>query len=36
MEGWSPETLIEHGLPAMKGNYTDLGATGSVFTWDTV
>jgi NAD(P)-dependent dehydrogenase (short-subunit alcohol dehydrogenase family) len=36
MEGWTPETLIEHGLPAMKGNYTDLGATSSVFTWDTV
>ena len=36
LEGWSPQALIEHGLPAMKGNYTDLGATGSVFTWDTV
>jgi NAD(P)-dependent dehydrogenase (short-subunit alcohol dehydrogenase family) len=36
LEGWSPDTILEHCLPAMKGNYEDLGATGSVFTWDTV
>ncbi|MBU6372038.1 MAG: SDR family oxidoreductase [Alphaproteobacteria bacterium] len=36
LEGWSPETILEHALPAMKGNYTDLGATASVFNWDTV
>ncbi|NDC58372.1 MAG: SDR family oxidoreductase [Alphaproteobacteria bacterium] len=36
LEGWTPETLIEHGLPAMKGSYQDLGATGSVFNWETI
>jgi len=36
LEGWTPETLIEHGLPAMKGNYQDLGATASVFNWETI
>ena len=31
MEGWPPETLIEQGLSAMEGSFTDLGATTSVF-----
>ena len=36
VEGWSPQTLIDHALPAMKANYTDVGASGSVFPWDPV
>ncbi len=36
VEGWSPQTLIEHALPAMKANYTDVGASASVFPWDPV
>jgi NAD(P)-dependent dehydrogenase (short-subunit alcohol dehydrogenase family) len=36
VEGWSPETLIEHALPAMRANYTDLGASMNVFPWDPV
>jgi NAD(P)-dependent dehydrogenase (short-subunit alcohol dehydrogenase family) len=36
LEGWSPQSLIEHGLPAMKANYTDVGASASVFPWDPV
>jgi NAD(P)-dependent dehydrogenase (short-subunit alcohol dehydrogenase family) len=35
-EGWTPETMLDHCLPAMKGSMTDLGATGSVFTWEPV
>ncbi|MFZ4071073.1 MAG: SDR family NAD(P)-dependent oxidoreductase [Caulobacterales bacterium] len=35
-EGWRPETILEHALPAMKANYAGLEATGGVFTWDTV
>ncbi|MEL6956321.1 MAG: SDR family NAD(P)-dependent oxidoreductase [Pseudomonadota bacterium] len=31
LEGWSPETLIEHALPAMQNDFFDLGATTSVF-----
>lgn len=36
IEGWSPQTLIDHALPAMKANYTDVGASASVFPWDPV
>lgn len=36
LEGWSPQTIIEHALPAMKANYTDVGASASVFPWDPV
>ncbi len=36
LEGWSPQSIIEHALPAMKANYTDVGATASVFPWDPV
>ena len=36
LEGWTPETLIEQGFPAMEGAFTDLGATTSVFPYDPV
>ncbi len=36
VEGWSPSSIIEHALPAMKANYTDVGASASVFPWDPV
>lgn len=36
LEGWSPSSIIEHCLPAMKANYTDVGASASVFPWDPV
>jgi NAD(P)-dependent dehydrogenase (short-subunit alcohol dehydrogenase family) len=36
VEGWSPQTLIDHALPALKANYTDAGASASVFPWDPV
>lgn len=36
LEGWSPESLIEHGFPAMRADFTDLGASASVFPWDPV
>ena len=36
LEGWSPQTLIEQALPALKANYTDVGATASVFPYDPV
>ncbi|MGE0596755.1 MAG: SDR family NAD(P)-dependent oxidoreductase [Hyphomonadaceae bacterium] len=36
LEGWSPDSLIEHALPAMRANYTDLGASMNVFPWDPV
>jgi NAD(P)-dependent dehydrogenase (short-subunit alcohol dehydrogenase family) len=36
LEGWTPESIIGHALPAMKANYTDVGASASVFPWDPV
>ncbi len=36
LEGWSPSSLLEHGLPALRANYTDLGASANVFPWDPV
>ena len=36
LEGWSPETLIDHAFPAMQPDFFDLGATTSVFPYDPV
>ncbi len=36
LEGWDPETLITHCLPAMSSDFTDLGATASVFPYDPI
>ena len=36
IEGWSPETIISHALPSMKADYTDLGASATVFPYDPI
>jgi len=36
LEGWTPETLIEHCFPAMSGSFFSMGATASVFPYDPV
>jgi len=36
LEGWTPETLVEQGLPGMAVSFHDLGATNSVISWDPV
>jgi NAD(P)-dependent dehydrogenase (short-subunit alcohol dehydrogenase family) len=36
LEGWTPETILSHALPAMKASYTDTGASASVFPYDPV
>jgi NAD(P)-dependent dehydrogenase (short-subunit alcohol dehydrogenase family) len=36
LEGWTPETLISHGMPAMQASYTSLEASASVFPYDPV
>jgi hypothetical protein len=36
LDGWSPTSIIEHGLPALRADFTDLGATANVFPWDPV
>jgi NAD(P)-dependent dehydrogenase (short-subunit alcohol dehydrogenase family) len=34
--GWTPETVAERGMPALKGNFTPLDVTADVFTWDPI
>ena len=36
VEGWTPETIANHCMPAMKPSFTELGATTSVFGWDPI
>jgi len=36
IEGWTPQTIAEHAMPALKPSFHDLGATVSVFGWDPV
>jgi NAD(P)-dependent dehydrogenase (short-subunit alcohol dehydrogenase family) len=36
LEGWTPDTILSHALPSMKADYTDLGATASVFPYDPI
>jgi NAD(P)-dependent dehydrogenase (short-subunit alcohol dehydrogenase family) len=35
-EGWTPQTIAEHVMPAFKPDFTDLGPSASVFSWDPV
>ncbi len=35
-EGWTPETVLSHALPAMKGSFYELDRSGDVFTWEPV
>ncbi len=36
IEGWTPQTLIDHALPSMKASFTDVGASASVFPYDPI
>jgi len=36
VEGWTPETIAEHAMAALKPSFTELGATTSVFGWDPI
>ena len=36
VEGWTPQSVLEHALPALRGSFTDLGASASVFPWDPI
>ena len=35
-EGWSPETVASHALPALKAQYHALDRSSDVFSWDPV
>lgn len=32
-EGWTPRSIAEHAMPALRPSFHDLGATASVFGW---
>jgi len=35
-EGWTPQTVAEHALPALKSSFYPLETSGEVFSWDPV
>ncbi len=35
-EGWTPETIGEHAIPAMKPSFTPLERSADVFCWDPI
>jgi len=35
-EGWTPERIAEHALPALRGAFVPLDRSGDVFAWDPV
>jgi NAD(P)-dependent dehydrogenase (short-subunit alcohol dehydrogenase family) len=35
-EGWTPETIGSHAIPALKAHFYDLDRSQDVFTWDPV
>jgi len=35
-DGWTPETVASHAIPALKASFFQLEKSGDVFTWDPV
>ena len=35
-EGWTPETIADHAIPALRGSFMPLDRSGEVFSWDPV
>jgi NAD(P)-dependent dehydrogenase (short-subunit alcohol dehydrogenase family) len=35
-EGWTPQSLAEHGMPALKASFYPLERSADVFSWDAV
>jgi NAD(P)-dependent dehydrogenase (short-subunit alcohol dehydrogenase family) len=35
-EGWTPQTIAEHGMPALKGSFYKLDRSADIFCWDPV
>jgi NAD(P)-dependent dehydrogenase (short-subunit alcohol dehydrogenase family) len=34
LDGWTASSILDHALPAFAPDFTDLGASASVFNWD--
>ena len=35
-EGWTPETVADHAIPALKSTFYPLERSGDVFSWDPI
>lgn len=35
-EGWTPETILENGLPSLRGAYVAIDKSPDVFSWDPI
>jgi len=35
-EGWTLESLVEHGIPALKASFLPLAVSTEVFSWDPI
>ncbi len=35
-DGWTPETIHQHAIPAMKPSFAELERSGDVFSWDPI
>jgi NAD(P)-dependent dehydrogenase (short-subunit alcohol dehydrogenase family) len=35
-EGWTPQTIAEHAIPALKNSFYPLDRSGDIFSWDPV
>ena len=35
-DGWTPQTIANHGMPAMKGSFFKLDRSADIFNWDPV
>ena len=35
-DGWTPETIAEHAIPAMQPSFASLDRSGDVFSWDPI
>ncbi|MEM9428573.1 MAG: SDR family NAD(P)-dependent oxidoreductase [Pseudomonadota bacterium] len=35
-EGWTPQTVLDHALPALERDFYQLDRSGEIFTWDPI
>ena len=35
-DGWTPQTIANHAMPAMKGSFFKLDRSANIFNWDPV
>ena len=35
-EGWTPQTIAEHGMPALKSSFYKLDRSADIFSWDAI